>query len=84
MAYARITFNHEFEISFKLEPINPKYETRQYVSGGFFLGCGSINTEYKDVLISHDGLKKIEICAKCGFGREDKIHDLIIRADRFN
>ena len=79
MAYTKQTLKHEFEISIKLEPINPKYEEKQYISGGFFLGCGFIDTKYKKELVSYDGLKQIEVCAKCGLRRDDELHNLIIK-----
>ena len=82
MAYT--STNHQFRPAVRVEPINPKYETRKYITGGFFLFFGSVQTEYKNEMVSCDGYKEIWYCAKCGENEEHKNHNLLVKADSFN
>ena len=81
---AQIITRHEPHELIEVEMYDKVYETRPYISGGMFFGFGSVNTEYKKDLVSY---KEREIktgrCA-CGLPLEDKIHDLIVYADKFS
>jgi len=74
---------HKFEECIIQEMINPKYETRPYISGGMFLFFGGIHTEYREDLVSFDGYKDVKTgrCSICGQPEDSEIHETIIRAD---
>lgn len=79
MATNTTNLNHEFRPQVSIEPVNPKYELKPFVSG-WFLG---FNTEYKKVLISHDGLKEVWTCVTCGRTFEDDLHKpKVVKIDR--
>jgi hypothetical protein len=82
MATTRLQIpNHDFQQFY--EKYDEVYEERPYISGGFFFGFGSINTEYRKVLISYKERPVIGIC-KCGLDEKDPIHakKIICRADK--
>ena len=81
MATSTVSNHHEWRPTVRLEPINPKYEDRMYVSGFLFF----IGTQYKREMVSHEGMKEIWECAFCGQPFEHEYHSpRIIRTDRIN
>jgi hypothetical protein len=80
MAQTITSFHHDYEPELTIEPINPRYEDRMYISG--FLGF--IETQYKKEMVGNDGHKEIWMCRKCGREREHKFHyPEIIKVDSF-
>ena len=82
MAYA--TNKHQYIPAVRIEPINPKYETRPYITGGFFFFFGGVNTEYRKEMVSCDGHREIWYCKRCGEIERHKNHNLLVKADSFN
>lgn len=81
MATIRQTLHHAYRLNLKLEPINPVYENRMYVSGWLF----GISTEYKKDMVSCDGYKEVWTCSICGGELDDELHkDEVIKVDSFN
>lgn len=76
MAQTReINLKHQFIKDIKLEPVKPVYELKPFISG-WFLG---FKTEYKNVLVSHDGMQEVITCSICGLDEKDNIHDIDLR-----
>ena len=79
MKISIVSNHHEFRPKMTLEPINPKYEDRMYVSGFLFW----FGTQYKREMISHEGMKEVWTCAFCEQPFEHEYHSpRIIRTDR--
>ena len=79
MAQTVTNLHHQWRPVVNIEPINPVYENRMYVSGFLFF----IGTQYKKEMVSCDGYKEIWTCCVCGRPFEDEFHSpKILRADR--
>lgn len=81
MAINKTMQYHDFIQAY--ERYDEVYEERPYVSGGFFLFFGGINTTYKKDLISYKERPIFNVC-RCGEIKETSIHakKVIQRADR--
>lgn len=75
---------HEFVPRVEIEPVNPKYETRPYIEGSFFLFSGLIRTVYKKEMIGCDGYNEVWICARCGQSAGHSDHDLVVELTKVN
>jgi hypothetical protein len=67
---------HEFQQL--VERYDEVYEERPYLSGGFFLFFGGVNTKYIKDLVSYKEREVLNMC-RCGQSRLSPIHAKEIR-----
>lgn len=72
------TLHHTFQPALTIEPIDPVYELKPFVSGWFLW----FSTEYKKVLVSDKGSRDVWYCAVCGEDFEHESHsEVVIKAN---